>query len=175
MNTTAAPTAASTTISLQFIPIPQGVADRARSTMRDDFGHILHIQSEQAPCRSCLRIPTSPEDLILLSYQPLRDRNPYAEVGPIFVHARDCRPYEPLDTFPEDFAPRELILRAYNNAGEISNAVIAAPGRTPALAAHLLSDPNVDEVHVRHTSYTCYDFKIARWRQTRAVNCPHSI
>lgn len=155
---------ASSPVILQFVPIPQGVADRARRTMEDDFGHTLQIRSEQAPCRSCLRIPTSPEDLILLSYQPLPDRNPYAEIGPIFVHARDCNPYVNLDTLPEDFASRELVLRAYTNDGEISDAVVAAPGQAPALAACFLSDPNVNEVHVRHTSYTCYDFKIVRKR-----------
>ncbi len=162
MSTAAEPMKASSPLILQFVPIPEGIADRARRTMKDDFGHTLHVRSEQAPCRSCLTIPSSPESLILLSYQPLPDRNPYAEIGPIFVHARDCKPYELLDSFPEDFAGRELILRAYNYDGEISDAMIGAPGKIPALAARLLSDPNVHEVHVRHLSYTCYDFKIVR-------------
>jgi len=45
-----------------------------------------------------------------LSYQPLPDTNPYAEIGPIFIHAR----------------------------------------------------AEIAEVHVRHRSYTCYDFKVVR-------------
>ena len=45
-----------------------------------------------------------------MSYQPLPDTNPYAEIGPIFIHAR----------------------------------------------------VEIAEVHVRHRSYTCYDFKVVR-------------
>ncbi|HTX56568.1 MAG TPA: DUF1203 domain-containing protein [Candidatus Acidoferrales bacterium] len=97
-------------LSLAYLPIPDELAVRARTTLRDDFGHRLHVEWNQAPCRSCLRISRAPQELILLSYQPLPDTNPYAEIGPIFIHAR----------------------------------------------------VEIAEVHVRHRSYTCYDFKVVR-------------
>jgi hypothetical protein len=150
------------TVTLQYLPIPHEIAREARATRVDRFGHALHVTKEQAPCRLCLRISKQPEDLILLSYQPLPDTSPYAEIGPIFIHAQACEPYAQQERFPADFAPRSLVLRAYGLRGEIVDAVVAQPGQAPERAAAFLSDARVAEVHVRHDSYTCFDFKIVR-------------
>src|ERR1700722_7580538 len=147
---------------MHYLPVPESNAIEARSTMRDRFGHELHVVKEQAPCRLCLHIPSVAQELILLSYQPLADRGPYAEVGPIFIHAADCRPYSDVETFPIDFAGGRLILRAYGPAGQIVDAVVAQPGNAPECAAAFLFEDRVAEVHVRHESYTCFDFKIVR-------------
>lgn len=151
-----------TTTTLRYFAIPEDVAREARETLRDRFGHRLRVETAQAPCRVCLRIPTAPEEMILLSYQPLPDTGPYAEIGPIFVHADPCRPYADVCAFPPDFAPRPLILRAYGHDGRIARAVVAPPGEAPEHAAALLSDNAIAEVHARHVSYTCFDFKIVR-------------
>ncbi len=150
------------TSTIAYLPIPDAVAAEARRNMRDAFGHALRVERNQAPCRSCLRIGTQPEDLILLSYQPLDDASPYAEVGPIFIHAHACAPYAQTGTFPADFAERELVLRAYTRTGRIAGAAVAAGVRAPDVAARFLSDDDVAEVHVRHRSYTCFAFRIVR-------------
>jgi Protein of unknown function (DUF1203) len=150
------------TLTLRYLSIPHEIAQEARATRTDRFGHALHVTKERAPCRLCLRIPQQPEELILLSYQPLPDTTPYAEIGPIFIHADGCEPYARQESFPQDFAPRSLVLRAYGLHGEIVDAVVAQPGQAPQRAAEFLSDPRVAEVHVRHDSYTCFDFKIVR-------------
>jgi Protein of unknown function (DUF1203) len=147
---------------MKYLPIPAEIADEARATRVDRFGHELQSVLETAPCRVCLRIPSRPEEMILMSYQPLPDANPYAEVGPIFVHARHCRPYSDVGTFPSDFETRPLILRAYGYDGRIADAVVAEPGRASIEAAGLLHRKEVAEIHVRHVSYTCFDFKIVR-------------
>lgn len=150
------------TKSLNYVPMPEGIANEARETLRDRFGHDLDAVKEEAPCRACLRISKGPEELILLAYQPLVDANPYAEIGPIFIHARPCEPYSDIETFPEDFAARRLILRAYSSDGRILDALVAEPGTAPARAAELFDNSAVAEIHVRHESYTCFDFKIVR-------------
>jgi len=150
-----------TSLALAYLPIPADVAAEARRSLRDAFGHQLRVERNQAPCRSCLRISKAPEDLILLSYQPLRDTNPYAEIGPIFIHAHECTPYESPE-FPVDFLARELVVRAYNLEGRIEDAAIAAPGEAERAAAHFLGNDAIAEVHVRHRSYTCFDFKVVR-------------
>jgi hypothetical protein len=147
---------------LRYVAIPEEIADEARETLRDRFGHDLQVVPERAPCRVCLRISEEPEDLILLSYQPMPDTGPYAEIGPIFVHAKRCAPYTEANVFPSDFVERRLVLRAYGHDGRIVDAVVAEPGAAPERAAALLDDPAVMEVHARHESYTCFDFKIAR-------------
>lgn len=148
-------------LSLAYLAIPDEIARLARQRLLDGYGHRLHVERNQAPCRSCLRISKEPEDLILLSYQPLRDTNPYAEVGPIFVHADECEPYRSRE-FPADFLERELVVRAYNLEGRIADAVVAAPGEAERAAAAFLASAHITEVHVRHRSYTCFDFKIVR-------------
>lgn len=148
--------------ALHFLPIPAEIAREARTLRRDRFGHALSVTTTQAPCRLCLRISKSLEELILLSYQPSKDTGPYAEIGPIFIHAQECEPYAELQQFPKDFAARRLVLRAYGYDGCIADAEIVDSGGAPACAAQFLSDPAIEEVHVRHVSYTCYDFKIVR-------------
>jgi hypothetical protein len=156
MSTTAAAT------KLRFLPIPSEVADEARRTLTDRFGHRLHVTRTQAPCRVCLKISKEPEDLILLSYQPLEDTGPYAETGPIFIHAQACEPYSDTQTFPSEFASRSLVLRSYNAAGEIVDSLVSPPGTHEQWANHLFNDAVAVEIHVRHISHTCFDFKIVR-------------
>lgn len=150
------------TIVLHYVPVPPEVAAEARRTMTDAFGHPLEIAEVAAPCRICLRIAKTPERMMLLSYRPLEDRGPYSEVGPIFVHAEPCEPYAELGSFPADFAERPLILRAYDREGRIAAAVSAQPGQAPREAERMLGDEAIAEVHVRHVTYTCFDFKIVR-------------
>jgi hypothetical protein len=149
-------------LKLRFAPIPHDLAEEARRTRVDRFGHALRSEQGKAPCRVCLRISKEPEEFILLSYQPLPDTGPYAEIGPIFVHADGCQPYSKLDEFPADFAERPLVLRAYDHDGRIVDALVAEPGKAESSAVTLLSNPAVAEIHVRHVSYTCFDFKILR-------------
>jgi hypothetical protein len=150
------------TKTIRYLPIPEELANEARERLVDRFGHRLHVVKAQGPCRLCLRIPKHPENLILLSYQPLPDTGPYAEIGPIFIHAERCSPYEHIDTFPEDFAARRLVVRAYGHGGEIVDASVAEPGKAGSVGAAFLTDERVAEVHVRHESYTCFAFKIVR-------------
>jgi hypothetical protein len=148
--------------SLNYLAIPEEVAAEARATMRDRFGHDVQRVSDTGPCRVCLRIAQQPEELLLLSYRPLPDAGPYAEIGPIFIHAQPCEPYASTTAFPEDFAQRRLVLRAYDRVGRIAGAVVAQPGAAPQRAAEFLENEAVVEVHVRHESYTCFAFKIVR-------------
>lgn len=142
--------------------MPQEIADEARQTHRDRFGHELQVSKAKAPCRVCLRISKAPEDMILLSHQPLADTGPYAEIGPVFIHSDACEAYAEYKTFPADFTSRRLILRAYGHGGQIVDASVAEPGEASEVASAFLRNDQVAEVHVRHESYTCYDFKIVR-------------
>lgn len=147
---------------VRFVAIPVEIAARARETMRDEFGHDLHVQHVAEPCRVCLRIPHEPEPMVLISYRPMPDSGPYAEVGPIFIHAGDCGRYSDEASFPAAFAARPLVVRAYSHGGEIVDAIVAPPGEGENAVRRFLDDPAVAEVHVRHTSYTCFDFKALR-------------
>ena len=149
---------------LFFKGIPSAMADQARSTRVDAYGHVLRIQNDQAaPCRHCLRITRTGEPVLLLSYNPFgADHGPYSEVGPIFVHADSCPAYSQNDTLPQDFRERELVLRAYNHAHAIEDSVIASPGGAENAARHFFKNEKIAYIHVRHTTYGCFDFTIER-------------
>lgn len=146
---------------MKYVPIPTDLAEQARKTLRDEFGHQLRVERNSGPCRICLRQSKEPEDLILLSYQPLSDTNPYAEIGPILIHPHACVPYD-MSAFPEDFLERELVVRAYNVEGRIADAVVAAPGDADRAASAFLENHDIAEVHVRSRAYTCFLFKAVR-------------
>ena len=42
------------------------------------------------PCRHCLRNVAAGEDYLILAYRPFPALQPYAETGPIFLHAEPC-------------------------------------------------------------------------------------
>ena len=149
---------------VKVVAIPTEAAERARVTLCDDFGHSLtpQVVDGPAPCRHCLRIAQAGERMILLSYRPFaQDNGPYSEVGPIFIHADACQRYAG-EGLPPDFAPRELVVRAYDENHAIADSTIAPPGEALDRAAAFLADPRIGYVHVRHTTYTCFDFQIER-------------
>jgi hypothetical protein len=152
--------------NLYFVPIPESVARAARETRRDVIGHLLEPQIDAdggSPCRVCLRLAEPGESMLLLSYNPFGDDyGPYSEIGPIFIHTEACEPYATLETVPPAFAVRELIVRAYDTRHHIHDSKIAKPGELEAVARSLFDDTTVAYLHVRHTTYTCYDFKIER-------------
>src|SRR5206468_2381269 len=43
-----------------------------------------------SPLRCCLRRARPDDDVLLISYAPLRQGSPWREVGPVFVHAGPC-------------------------------------------------------------------------------------
>jgi hypothetical protein len=133
--------------------------------MVDDFGNRLTVTESPeggAPCRHCLRRSTDGERLILFAHRPFDTEGPYAEVGPVFVHAGECAPYAPTSTFPPAFADRPLTLRAYDDRGRITDAEVAAPGASEATLARMFEDERVRFVHVRNPAWGCYSFAVER-------------
>jgi hypothetical protein len=113
------------------------------------------------PCRHCLQDSLHGERLALGPYSPFDEAGAYRESGPIFIHADGCVRFEG-NTLPQDYLPRRLVLRAYDERDWIDAAKVAEPGEFDGVARELLSDPAVDYVHVRHLAYGCYAFRLER-------------
>ena len=66
------------------------------------------------PCRHCLRNVAAGHDYLILAYRPFPALQPYAETGPIFLHAEDCDRAPESDVLPDLFRPTpDYILRGY--------------------------------------------------------------
>jgi|SRR5579862_1442510 len=141
------------------------VARDARSASRDEHGNVLSAEIQHAggnPCRHCLRRADAGERLVLFSYSPFAVRNPYKEVGPVFVHADGCERYGDVGRLPADFLNRPLVLRGYDAEQRIVAVAVVADGRTEQRVEELLGEPEVAFVHARSFTHGCYLFRIDR-------------
>ena len=151
--------------SFRYAPIDEAIVNSVRTTLRDGHGNALHVHvsdSDTAPCRSCLKITPRGTRLILFAHRPFLTGGPYAETGPVFVHADPCEPYRARDVFPPDFRPRRLVFRAYDAQGAIHDATLADGVDAEQTLAHQFADAAVARVHVRNPAWGCFDFAVER-------------
>jgi len=148
----------------RITPLPAEVADHVRRTMTDEFGNRLSERRDEDrhQCRSCLRLTEPNEPYVGLSYRPFPGPQPFAESGPVYLHLRPCQPYEQAGEWPAEFPREQVVLRAYGENHEISDARYV--GRRPAedVIAELLADPRNAYVHARNSTYGCLMFRIDR-------------
>lgn len=157
----------STTSLLHIDALPPDELARIRDQGTDDFGNPLVTTVVDkvggTPLRCCLRDARVGERVTLLAYQPTAAGGPYAEVGPIFIHAAACPGYTASDRYPDDFRGRRQLLRAYGHDGGIVNAVIVEEGAEgEKVCAAYLSRSDVAFIHSRNVLWGCYMFTIRR-------------
>lgn len=116
------------------------------------------------PCRHCLKPVAKGEPFLVLAHRPFPAPQPYAEQGPIFLHAEPCCRHEPSSEVPEMLQSPRYIIRGYGNDDRIvyGTGQIVATLEIPSVAADLLSDPRIAYVHVRSASNNCYQCRIER-------------
>jgi hypothetical protein len=115
------------------------------------------------PCRHCLQHIAAGETVLVGSYKPFTTTQPYAEQGPVFLHARTCDPYTDTASLPAMYAPDgQLLLRGYDRHDRIvyGTGRITA-NRDVAHAARAIFDhPRVAYIHARSASNNCYQFRM---------------
>ena len=153
---------------IHFMPIP---TEHARSYWAGGLdAHGLKPEQHLSdgtgiPCRHCLSQVAAGEPYLILAYCPFPQLQPYAEVGPIFLHATPCEAYDDCATLPAIYRGGEpRILRGYNRNGRIiyGTGKIVPPQEIAAYAAELLDDPDVAYVHVRSSTNNCFACRIDR-------------
>ncbi|MBK7952034.1 MAG: DUF1203 domain-containing protein [Deltaproteobacteria bacterium] len=115
------------------------------------------------PCRHCLGLIADGAEKLVLAYRPFPTAQPYAEVGPIFLHPQTCPAYDRAEP-PAWFAFMEpAIVRGYDADDWIryeTGSVV--PGREVASASRaILGDAEVAYVHVR-SKFNCFQCRIER-------------
>jgi hypothetical protein len=114
------------------------------------------------PCRHCLRNIAAGEPYIVLAYRPFPELQPYAETGPIFLHAAECERALSGSKQPEILASPDYIVRGYGADDRIvygTGAVVPTAG-IAARAETLLARDDVTYVHVRSARNNCYQCRI---------------
>jgi hypothetical protein len=157
-------TIAAGTSTLVFEPIPAAELDRIRAAGYDEAGNRLAAQVDAAggsPLRCCLRETLPGEHVLLIAYTPPGTAGPYAERGPVFIHASRCGGYSTPEQYPPELSHRQQVVRAYDHDGRIADGTLVDDGhQAQAVTRELLSQPHIALVHVRNVGYGCYNFSV---------------
>jgi hypothetical protein len=115
------------------------------------------------PCRHCLDLIAPGDEKLVLAYRPFAAPQPYAEVGPIFLHKASCERYD-RDALPAWFAFMDpAIIRGYDGDDWIrydTGQVVAGP-QIDATCRQILADASVAYVHVR-SKFNCFQCRVDR-------------
>jgi Protein of unknown function (DUF1203) len=122
-------------------------------------------EGDGVPCRHCLADVAAGEAYLILAYRPFPAPQPYAEIGPIFLHAEPCQRAADAGHIPPMLAKRKAhLLKGYNAADRIvygTGQIVDAP-QLDAAAAAVLERPDVAYVHVRSALNNCFTCRIDR-------------
>jgi hypothetical protein len=143
--------------------LPADELERIRARGVDDFGNVLEpvpVTGPGTPLRCCLREAEPGERVVLIAWRPAPVSGPYAEVGPVFVHAEACPGYAEEDRYPEGFRSRQQLLRAYDTLGrQVENVIVDGPAAERGITG-LLGRPDVAYLHSRNVLAGCYMFAV---------------
>ena len=146
--------------------LPSEYAKSMRAGGLDANGQVATKRSAEGlanPCRHCLQPIAPGESKLILAYRPFDKLQPYAEVGPIFLHERDCPRYE-SDHLPGWFQYLQpALVRGYGHDDWIRYETASVlPGEELEEACKtILADPQVAYVHIR-SKYNCFQCRVDR-------------
>jgi hypothetical protein len=154
---------------MRFVGIPTAVARHYQGGGADANGQVperLEVQISDGggnPCRHCLKMVPDGAAMLILAHRPFPTKQPYAEVGPIFLCADPCDAGVSED-LPEMLASPDYIVRGYGADDRIvyGTGGVVLTAAIPARAGELFTDPHVSYVHVRSARNNCYQLRIDR-------------
>lgn len=108
------------------------------------------------PCRVSLDYPVAGEELLLVNYRHLdQPTTPYRAEGPVFVR-RLAKAYAGGAMFPPIIMQREMAVRAYDRAGMMIEADLAAKEALVAMTLAWLARDEVAHVDFHSARRGCF-------------------
>jgi hypothetical protein len=141
--------------------------DAIRGAGKDEHGNDFVERPAEGwePLRCCLRTARPGEAIALVSYSPFTAQSPWAEVGPVFVHADTCEGYHAHGELPGELRVGPRVLRTYyaDESLDYDDITFVAEGQDlePVLR-DLLDRPQVAAVHVRAAMSQCFTYEVRR-------------
>jgi hypothetical protein len=155
-------------MTIRFIAVPTEEVVGLQQGGPDAYGQTPERQisdGDGVPCRHCLTRVAKGEPYLVLAYRPFPEDQPYAETGPIFLHAEPCPCFEDVGSVPENLTERpEFVMRGYDQRDRIvyESCTVVPGDRIKEEAERLLTIPRVDYLHVRARASTCYQCRVER-------------
>jgi hypothetical protein len=160
-------------VAFRVHAIPPATLAEIRLAGHDRFGNdLIPIVDADggSPLRCCLRRSTPGEELHLIAHRPFTRPGPYAEAGPVFVHASVCAGYRENDAYPagyRDWPP--MVFRPYRQQAELNCDAIAydaiaigGGAAAESLIGTIFADPTINFIHTRNVHAGCFMFSITR-------------
>jgi hypothetical protein len=155
-------------MSIHFVALPNEAVRALQAGAPDANGQVpeRHISDgDGMPCRHCLQNIAAGEPYLILAYRPFPGPQPYAELGPIFLHAERCPRFEESgDTPPILKLSERYLIRGYGRDDRIvygSGRVVPREALS-ALSEEAFADPRIAYIHVRSATNNCYQCRIDR-------------
>ena len=155
-------------MTIRFIALPTEEVAALQQGGPDAHGQMPERQisdGDGVPCRHCLTRVAKGEPYLVLAYRPFPNDQPYAETGPIFLHAEPCPRFDDGYAIPEILTERpEFVMRGYDARDRIvyESCTIVAGDRIKEGAQRLLGLPRVEYLHVRARTSTCFQCRVER-------------
>ncbi len=152
---------------VQFVALDTKTVRHLQAGGADDNGHVpeRHISTGSGtPCRHCLKQVEAGESYLIVAHRPFPEPQPYAEQGPLFIHARECVRHVCDGEVPEMLESPHYIVRGY----DVDNRIVYGTGtvvptdQLPAAATEMFGDEAIAYAHVRSATNNCYQFRIER-------------
>lgn len=153
-------------MELRIEGIPTAEVERLRAGGPDANGQApLRRRAEGLanPCRHCLGLIAEGDEKLVLAWRPFGAAQPYAETGPIFLHASACDRYEG-DRLPDWFPfLQPAVVRGYDADDWIlyETGQVVPGEQLDGACRSILSDPGVAYVHVR-SKFNCFQCRVDR-------------
>ena len=154
--------------TIAFAAIPTIDAEALRAGAPDSYGLTPERRITRGggyPCRHCLDFIGEGEPYLTLAYRPFPALQPYAETGPIFIHAEPCARYAASEILPPVLTESpDFILRGYGHDDRIvyGTGAVTLKEKVEERARELLGKPGIAYVHVRSARNNCYQCRIDR-------------
>lgn len=152
---------------IQFLALEDDVVAAYRNGSIDANGQSpeLRVASKsELPCRHCMDFIKAGEQFLTLAHRPFPAPQPYAELGPIFLHADACKRGGGTSEVPPFLLSPTYIIRGYGLDDRIvyGTGQIVETRKIPATAEAILQDRTIAYIHVRSASNNCYHCRIER-------------
>lgn len=151
-----------------FTALPTEIARAYQNGAPDANGQLpeRHISDgDGIPCRHCLQDVAAGEPYLILAHRPFPSVQPYAELGPIFLHAEACERYAQGEEVPPVvMRSQRMLIRGYNAQNRIvyGTGQVVPVENIQGTAEKLFERPEIAYIHVRSASNNCYSCRIDR-------------
>ena len=152
---------------IRFEALPTETVRALQRGGPDAYGHQPERRvsdGDGVPCRHCLEDVAAGETYLVVAHRPFDTLQPYAETGPIFLHASECERAPARGERPSILSGPDYIVRGYDSDERIvyGTGAVIPTDRVREYADRLLGQERIAFVHIRSARNNCFQCRVER-------------